>query len=112
MNYNLKQPCSNCPFRRDKFFPLHPDRVREIIEDGAEFACHKTVDYEDESGDGFTEKTEHCAGVLILLEKQNQPHQMMRISERLGLYDRHSLKMDAPVYDHVEDYIELIESKS
>ena len=29
---------------------------------------------------------------------QNAPHQMMRICERLGLYDRTKLNMDAPVF--------------
>jgi hypothetical protein len=34
---------------------------------------------------------------LIYLEKRQQPHQMMRIAERLGLYDYRQLDMQAPV---------------
>jgi hypothetical protein len=34
-----------------------------------------------------------------------QPHQMMRIAERLGMYDRTKLKMDAPVYDGVVEML-------
>ena len=41
----------------------------------------------------------HCAGALILLEKLNLPSQMMRIAERLGMYDRRKLDMLAPVFD-------------
>jgi hypothetical protein len=44
-----------------------------------------------------TEKSVHCAGMLIFLEKRNQPTQMMRICERLGLYDRTKLDMAAKV---------------
>lgn len=108
MNYNLKKPCSNCPFRRDSFFPLQPDRVLEIVDDNVEFACHKTVDYS--SGDGaIKKKSEHCAGLLIMLEKMEQPHQMMRICERIGLYKADELEMDSPVYDSVDEYIDTIE---
>lgn len=42
---------------------------------------------------------QHCAGALILLEKLDRPSQMMRISERIGMYDRRKLDMDAPVFD-------------
>lgn len=101
MNYTKISPCDNCPFRKDKPFPLPADRVEEIRDglERGEFPCHKTtVDTED--GDRQeTDKSLHCAGALILLEKLEQPSQMMRICERIGLYDRTKLKMDAPVYD-------------
>lgn len=61
-----------------------------------EFPCHQTAD--DESGEYLpTEKSIHCAGALIFNEKRDRPHQMMRIYERLGMYDRTQLNMDAPV---------------
>lgn len=108
MNYDLKKPCSNCPFRSDKFFPLHPERVNEIVSSNAEFACHKTVDYSD--GEGvIKQKSQHCAGLLIMLEKMERPHQMMRIAKRLGAYDMSKLEMDQPVYESVDDYINAIE---
>ena len=44
-----------------------------------------------------------------LKEKEGQPDQMMRISERLGLYDHSKLDMDAPVYDSWEHMIEQTE---
>jgi hypothetical protein len=105
MNFTMRTPCDNCPFRSDKIFHLHPERVDEIEEglDRGTFPCHKTVDYSSLDEDGAsecrnTEKEVHCAGALILLEKLERPSQMMRIAERLGMYDRTKLAMNAPVF--------------
>lgn len=49
---------------------------------------------------------QHCAGALILLEKMEQPNQMMRWMERIGAYDRTKLDMDAPVFGDTEEFIE------
>lgn len=114
MNFKLKKPCSNCPFRNDIEFHLGAHRRAEIAHaitaEQRTFACHKTVDYSHEDDEGYTEprdtsKTEHCAGALILLEKLERPNQMMRIAERLGFYDRRKLKMDAPVFDTIGQFV-------
>jgi hypothetical protein len=106
MKYTKTTPCDNCPFRSDKPFHLGKGRVREIQRSlsRATFACHKTT----EAGgcDGGRNAEIHCAGALILLEKLDEPSQMMRIAERLGMYDRTKLKMDAPVYDSFEEMVE------
>lgn len=113
MDYRLRKPCENCPFRSDgQGVELRPARVDEIemhLTMGP-FACHKTVDYaeaewdDDESySSGGMANASHCAGALILLEKLEQPHQMMRIAERIGLYDPDALDMEAPVWDSWED---------
>ncbi len=107
MKYTRKSPCSNCPFRSDRPFHLRPGRVREIEHslDRGEFPCHKTVDYDQDEDTTTTtgnEQEVHCAGALILLEKLERPSQMMRICERIGLYDRRKLDMNAPVYDDFE----------
>jgi hypothetical protein len=105
MKYDLKTPCGKCPFRKDRPFHLGSGRVREIQAGlvRGEFPCHKTtIDVDGEDGSGGRTSvpgSKHCAGALILLEKLAQPSQMMRIAERLGMYDRRALKMDAPVYD-------------
>ena len=64
-----------------------------------EFACHKTCELTEEDGGEFTPRkgSVHCAGALIYLEKRDRPHQMMRICERLGMYDRTKLDMEAEV---------------
>lgn len=75
----------------------------------AEFPCHKTTKFDD-NGEWVPSKNEiHCAGALILLEKVDCPSQMMRIAERLGIYDRRNLKMDAPVYDDFDQMREAME---
>ena len=75
-----------------------------------EFACHKTCDQDEETGDYVPNKdSHHCVGALIFLEKQNAPHQMMRICERLGLYDRTKLDMDAPVFGSLAEVREADE---
>jgi hypothetical protein len=49
------------------------------------------------------DKSPHCAGALIFLEKLDSPHQMMRICERIGYYDRTKLDMTAPVVEKPSD---------
>ncbi len=100
MQYSMTTPCPECPFLIGSGFTY------ESLEEHAsgEFACHKACDI-DEDEDSETsgcyvprsDKTPHCAGALIFLELQNRPHQMMRICERLGLYDMRKLNMSAPV---------------
>ena len=118
--YRLTKPCANCPFRTDIRPYLHPERVDEIEAAlvRSEFHCHKTVDYSsvEENDDGELDMDgrdstgeAHCAGALILLEKLERPSQMMRIAERLALYDRRRIDMDAPVFDSFEDMREAME---
>jgi hypothetical protein len=119
MRFDLIRPCPRCPFRSDIRPFLRPDRAEEIgdaITQGQQtFTCHETtVPCDDEDGEAFGEmqdgpKAQHCAGALILLEKLEQPNQMMRWMERLGQYDRTKLDMDAPVFDDIEQFIEAQE---
>lgn len=104
MDYSMTKPCDNCPFRSDKFFPLARGRVMGIVR-APSFPCHKTTGEDGE----ISGKEKACAGLLILLEKENLPNQMMRISERLGFYDRTKLDMNAPVYKSINDAIAGIE---
>ena len=115
MKFELTKPCNNCPFRYDvehQYGWLGEERAEEIIdslERGETFPCHKTtVDDEDSkwSERVATADSQHCAGALILLEHLEQPNQMMRIAERLKLYDRTKLKMDSPVFDETFGFIE------
>lgn len=103
MNYEMTNPCANCPFRKDIPPFLNYGRVIEIGKSliRGEFPCHKTtVMGEGEDADlEATKDSQHCAGALILMEKTGQSSQMMRIVERLGMYDHSKLNMDAPVFD-------------
>ncbi len=102
MNFDLKTPCPNCPFRSDIRPYLTKARVDQLESDleRCTFTCHKTTVHDGDSGDMKDgPNAQHCAGALILLEKLRRPSQMMRIAERLGLYDRTKLEMKAPVFD-------------
>lgn len=96
MHYTMTEPCTACPFLKEfrRGFTM-----RRLFEHASgEFACHKTCDVDEETGDFVpTKDSVHCAGALIFLERRKQSHQMMRIRERLGLYDRRKLNMKAPV---------------
>jgi len=107
MRFNLKRPCANCPFRKDAQGYLDPERAREIAMTKGTFACHKTITHDEETGDGITgPDSSHCAGYLIMREKLNKPSRMMRIAERLGMYDHTALDMSAPVFDSVREMVE------
>ena len=118
MYFNLKRPCKTCPFRTDKDFFLNVERAEEITDavtrQQGTFACHNTTNeegFDEDIGEYCpTGEEEHCAGVLIILEKLEQPNQMMRIAERLSLYDRSKLDMHAPVFDDFEDWIEHLKN--
>ncbi len=111
----MVKPCSNCPFRRDSNgIRLTEGRIEELTDiflNGARgtFSCHKTNDYDDEADEVVEgDKTMHCAGALIFAEKNETPTQMMRICERLGMYDRTKLE---PYHDLVfNDAEEMLET--
>lgn len=111
--YTLKSPCANCPFRNDNPTYLREERAREIaasLRSGSTFYCHKTVDYVEDPEDDGTEgrigsRGRACAGALATMEKEGTPHQMVRIAERLGIYDPSVLDMDSPVYDSLTEWV-------
>lgn len=108
MKFELRKPCANCPFRTDIEFYLGESRAKEIADGitkkGQTFTCHKTLDYDGEGNTVVGSKSQHCAGALIMLEKTERPNQMMRIAERLGLYDHTKLDMNSPVFENAESF--------
>lgn len=113
MNFDLTKPCSDCPFRSDIRFHLAPGRTEDIIDSitrgQGTFSCHKTTVGGECEERQNNKDTQHCAGALIFLEKLDLPNQMMRIMERLGMYDRRKLDMEAPVYESAEEMIEVMD---
>lgn len=105
--FGLTKPCKLCPFRRDVRPYLTRARVRGIARslERSTFACHETTGVKDGEVRPREEHV-HCAGALIVLERMNRPSQSMRIGERLGLYDRTRLAMDAPVFDSLDEMVE------
>ena len=100
MNYAMTEPCDACPFLKGSGFTW-----RSLVQHASgAFACHKTCGLDNDTGTYEPKKKSlHCAGALIFLEKHNKPHQMMRICERFGMYDRSKLSMDAPVVSSPKD---------
>ncbi len=74
---------------------------------GATFACHKTT----HSLVGNRRPEQHCAGALIFAEKQKTATQMMRIAERMGIYDAPKLMdpkraaVHALVFDSLPEFV-------
>lgn len=87
MDYTKTTPCNNCPFRRDGGIRLTQARIVEITQSDGAFPCHKTTESDDDGEPITTGKEVHCAGFLIFQEKRKRANQMMRIAERLGLYN-------------------------
>jgi hypothetical protein len=111
MKFDLTKPCANCPFRSDIKPYLRRGGAASIATDITQnqrtFTCHKTTvtDPDDDSAMMDGPNAQHCAGALILLEKLKQPNQMMRWMERINMYDRTKLDMNAPVFDTVKEFV-------
>jgi len=109
MNFDLKTPCKDCPFLATRKFPLMRERVEQIVVDitvcDQSFSCHKTVKHDHDGEHVRSDTEQHCAGALIMLEHMDEPNQMMRIAERVGLYDRRKLNMDAPVFTSTDEML-------
>lgn len=107
--YTLTSPCADCPFRCDVNRYLSPERAQGIMNESYEdsnFYCHKTVDYSGENGEGeVVSKSRVCAGFLVTMENEGRANQPTRIAERLGLYDRGRMDMDAPTYPSMRDWV-------
>lgn len=95
MEYTMTNPCDLCPFLAS----MHGWTLKQLENHArGEFACHKTCTLSEDLSEYVPNETSvHCAGALIFLEKRQKPHQMMRICERIGKYDRTKLNMEAPV---------------
>jgi hypothetical protein len=109
--FNLNAPCPDCPFRSDIRPYLRRTRAEQIVRDleRMTFACHETVHCpqpRDKRGRFDHRMQHHCAGALILMHKSDRQGDLQQVAERLGLYDRGELRMDAPVYDTFEQMIE------
>lgn len=88
MNYDLKKPCADCPFlKSDKAVRLSKARAKEIAgmmlsPNGGDFTCHKTSPTTSSAVNAS-----HCAGALAFALKNGNMTQMMRISQRLRMFD-------------------------
>lgn len=99
------KPCKTCPFLTggEGLRHLGTDRAAEIVHSVRDrqetFTCHDDLPKPES-------KRQHCVGVMLMLEKINRPNQMMRICERMGMYDRTKLVGADSVFDDFDDWIE------
>lgn len=91
MNFELVRPCSECPFVMGGVHLTEGRRedIAESLRRDGSFICHKT---NEEVGGAGPEQ--HCAGALIVCEREGFVGQLARIFERLGRYDVSKLAMD------------------
>lgn len=107
--FAVARPCRDCPFTRDAAaVRLTRDRVREIAGnalswDGRSFSCHATVNYDGERP--RQHNAAHCAGSLIFSLKHGVETQMMRIAERLQLFDARRLRGQSRVFDSLDEML-------
>ena len=95
MKFTRTKPCAGCPFLRTHATIYGADRLHEFA-DTYVFPCHKTAELVEDKYIA-TKNSVACAGMLIYLEKRHAPNQMMRVAERLRLYDRSMLDMNSTV---------------
>lgn len=111
MKFNLRRPCSDCPFRNDSPGYLHPERARELSEgpmqnDQQWLACHKTT-VEGEDGErAIVDDSQVCAGQMVFLIKNRMQNFPMRLAAAMGVLSFSDLDMSAPVCDSVEEMVE------
>jgi len=118
VHYDLKKPCENCPFRTDstaiRFSCI--ERAAEIEESAYRngFPCHLSAVYRDEtfegSGDeGYVEgeKTQHCAGYMIMQINQGE-HAWPGVDNDEDVVEAFAEKMDrnAPIFDSTDDWLQ------
>lgn len=75
MMFDLRRPCSNCPFRigQGHLFRMAQDRLGEIFR-GTAFQCHKTLIYDDDGRAVVNgPKTQQCAGLMAVLHRSGEP---------------------------------------
>ena len=111
MDFDLKRPCHHCPFRSDRHgFLRRADEIADDLRAGRTFTCHETtvsVDREDGSSDRVDgAKAQMCAGAMsVLMKDPVGPNQMMRIAQRLGVFDPDALDPDAPTFDSLRAFV-------
>lgn len=98
-----KVPCSTCPFRTGQgaFRNLGTARATEIAESllkGESFTCHSDIHRR-------THDRNQCVGAMLILDKLEQPNQIMQIASRLKLFDATQLQGRDDVFDNFDAWV-------
>jgi hypothetical protein len=103
--FALKQPCDQCPFRKEGGVFVAKDRMDEIIDsikNDAPFHCHKTIDYDEPEKVNQVDEALYCAGALIYMQKIDYNNLPMRLGMAYGLFDPAALRGHEEVIDPEE----------
>lgn len=101
LGFDLKTPCSNCPFRRDALRGwLGEERAKAIalaLDGGNTFTCHKTKD---------AENPQMCAGALVLLKRsQGGFSGALSMACAFDWLDPHALDTKADVFESLNHFV-------
>lgn len=114
MNFDLRAPCGNCPFRTDvqkNYGWLSEDRAAGIAEslEYSVFPCHKTTIHTEDGEYVENSKEQACYGAIAVMENEGKlfSNHMMQIAERFGLYQRHEVNAFLPVVRSRKQFIAL-----
>ena len=102
MNFKSKQPCNNCPYRKDAPLQLwHKEEFAKLLEEdkkqfGANYGCHK--------------KNGHiCVGWLMNQDERNFPNLNLRLLlSKKGISRDYldNLKCSSEMYNSIQEMIE------
>lgn len=102
---NRKVPCGTCPFRTTQggLRGLRTDRAKEIAESllrGESFTCHSDL--------GKRERDRNqCVGSMLILDKLQQPNQIMQVATRLNMFKVEDLQGSDVVFDNFDDWVRV-----
>lgn len=116
MRFDLKEPCTHCPFRTDETRITFSGRERaKQIEESAYrngFPCHVSAQCEENPRTGepefvFGDQTQHCAGYLLLQLQDGGGTPWPGIDNDEDLADRLAQQLDwnAPVFETVDEFL-------
>ena len=117
MRYDLKQPCINCPFRRDdtRIRFGSRERAQEIEEHAYRqgFPCHLSSEVSEDpvtGEEGFVpgEHTQHCAGYIMMqIHENGEDSPWPGIDNDEDLLERVALQYDpqAPIFENTEEFL-------
>lgn len=114
--FPLRRPCKNCPFQPTKAAIKFAcvERAEEIAESAYRngFPCHlsatDTSDEDEEHGGYvFDEKTQHCAGAIMMFIRDGNECGWPGIGNDEELAEKLEAQMDwrAPHYESEQDFI-------
>jgi hypothetical protein len=105
MQFNIKRPCSACPFRSDVAPFLHraPRIAKQLKDDHFWFACHETTGIK--SGKRVNPANQsHCAGAMMVLWKSGMANIAMRLALVYKMITREQLEQDVPVFASLDEF--------